>query len=501
MQKTTQTIKQTTRLSPQQIMVATMIQSTSEELQKLIDEELEKNIALESDDSRSVDQMSETSDAEPISEDGEEIYEGEEEADNSDEVKDIDAEDSFDDYDDDSLPAGDKSDKEEFSPFTNYGSDTSFRDSLKAQLTENDLSERELFLANYIVDSLEDDGYLRRSLLELVDELEWRQNFDTTEEELEHILVDVIQANLEPSGIGARDLRECMLIQLLDKTSTEAVLNAYKVVDESFDDLSARRYDRIKSRYGYSDKDIAEIQKILHHLNPKPGGITSGTDIINAKAAHIRPDFIVTNEDGTLVVSLCDCHVPSVRISQDYNEMLQRIEKENSDSEDVKRGKAMIEDGINKANLFISALIQRRRTLLAVMRVIVGIQHDYFLTGKIENLQPMTLKNVSELSGYDISTISRVSNGRYVQTDFGTLPIKGLFTAAIATEEGAPAVSNAAIKTALKDIVDNEDKKHPLNDDELVKKLQEMGYSIARRTVVKYRDALGISKANLRRQP
>lgn len=362
-----------------------------------------------------------------------------------------------------------------------------------------DIDDDETFLANYIIESLEDDGYLRRPLYELVDDLEWHQNYDTTEEQLQHVLVDVIQANLEPAGIGARDLRECLLLQLLDKKSTDAVLKAYKVVDEAFDDFSARRLDKIKARFDFSDRDISDIQKIVHHLNPKPGGVTSSTDTIATKASHVRPDFIVTNEDGTLVVSLCDCRVPAVRISPDYNEMLQRIMQEKSNREDVLKGKAMIEEGIRSANMFINALIQRRQTLLAVMRVIVNIQREYFISGKIETLQPMTLKNVSELSGYDISTISRVSNSRFVQTDFGTFSIKELFTTGIASDTGAPAVSNAAVKNALKELVDNEDKHHPLNDDELVKQLGEMGYTIARRTVVKYRDALGISKANLRK--
>ena len=291
-----------------------------------------------------------------------------------------------------------------------------------------------------------------------------------------------------------------MLLQLLDKKSTDAVQNAYRIVDEAFSELSARRFDKIKARFELSDREMADAQKILQHLNPKPGGITSNTEGIEIRASHVRPDFIVTNEDGTLVVSLCDSHVPSVRISQDYNEMLERIQKEKSDSEDVQKGKAMIEDGIRSANLFINALVQRRNTLIAVMRVIVSIQHDYFLTGKIESLQPMTLKKVAEISGYDISTISRVSNSRYVLTDFGTLALKDLFTTAVSTDCGSSSVSNAAIKTALKEIVDNEDKSNPLNDDELVKRLSEMGYTIARRTVSKYREALGINKANLRRQ-
>lgn len=497
MQKITTTQRQTLRQSPQQIMVATMIQATTEELQKLIDEEMEKNIVLESDDTCSVDQMSGVSDEEKSDDFDDEEY------DDNDEVRDSDISDSLgsdDSYDDGELPSGEKDpNRQEYSPLANYGSDTSFRDAIKAQISELELDDRQLFLANYMIDSLEDDGYLRRPLDELVSDLEWPHNFDTTVEELEEVLVDIIQANAEPAGIGARDLRECLMLQLLDKRSSDVVLNAYKVLDEAFSDFSARKYERIKTRFGLSDRDIQDIQKVIQHLNPYPGGTAASTDLIEARAAQVRPDFIVSNEDGTLTVSLIDCHVPAVRVSQDYADMLAQINKERQDSEDVRKGKAMIEEGIVKANNFINALVQRRRTLLAVMKNIVAFQHEFFLSGKKESLQPMTLKNIAEFSGYDISTISRVTNNRYVQTDFGIFSLKELFTTAITSADGAPAVSNAVIKDALKELVDNEDKTNPLNDDDLQKRLGEMGYPIARRTVVKYRQGLGIPKANERK--
>lgn len=498
MQKITTTQRQTLRQSPQQIMVATMIQATTEELQKLIDEEMEKNIVLESDDTCSVDQMSGVSDEEKSDDFDDEDFDDNDEVRDSDISNSLDSDDSYDDGD--SMPSGEKDpNRQEYSPLANYGSDTSFRDAIKAQISELELNERELFLANYMVDSLEDDGYLRRPLSELVSDLEWPHNVDTTVEELEAILVDIIQAYAEPAGIGARDLRECLMLQLLDKRSTEASQNAYKVLDEAFAEFSARKFERIKTRFGWSDRDIQDVQRIIQHLNPYPGGTAASTDLIEARAAQVRPDFIVSNEDGTLTVSLIDCHVPAVRVSQDYADMLAQINKERSDSEDVRKGKAMIEEGIVKANNFINALVQRRRTLLAVMKNIVAFQHDFFLSGKKESLLPMTLKNIAEISGYDISTISRVTNNRYVQTDFGIFPLKELFTTAITSADGAPAVSNAVIKDALKELVDNEDRSNPLNDDDLQKRLGEMGYPIARRTVVKYRQGLGIPKANERK--
>lgn len=482
-----------------------MIQATSNELQKIIDDELQRNIVLEPDETRSVDQLSDNdSKDEPIddevSEPNDEAYDGNEDKEDSDDsVKDIDEGIDYGDYDDDNLPNNNSSqDDKEYSPFNNYGSDTSFRDSLKKQLSELELTERERFLANYLVDSLEDDGYLRRKLYDLSEELAWNQNFDTTEEELELVLTDVVQANLEPSGIGARDLRECLLLQLLDKKATADVQNAYKVIDEAFEDFSANRLEKLKTRFNFSDNDIKNVQRVVRRLNPKPGGIDAGTDTMQTKTAHVRPDFIVTREDDQLVVSLCDSHVPAVRVSPDYSEMLKRISKEKSAREDVKQGKAMIENGIRSANLFIKALIQRRRTLLAVMEVIVNCQREFFLTGKQDLLKPMTLKYVSELSGYDISTVSRVSNSKYVQSDFGTYAIKDLFITGLTNDEGT-VQSTAAILEALKQIVDTEDKHSPLNDDQITTKLAEMGYKISRRTVVKYREKLNINKANLRK--
>lgn len=501
----TTTAKQTVRQSPQQYMVASLIQASTEELQKIIDDELEKNIMLEIDDTHSVDQMKEN-DEEPGSDND---FDADQDFDADDrDIKDVDdVKDTFGDEDDEYVPQANNrsADDDDYSPITNYSSDTSFRESLKEQLKVLDLTERESFLANYIIDSLEDDGYLRRQMFELINDLSWQQNFDTTEEEMNTILTDVVQANLEPAGIGARDLRECLLLQLDEMTFTDSVDKAYQVLDRGFEDFKARRFERIKARFDYTDKDIQEIQKVVRKLNPKPGGMSSAVDSIATKAAQVRPDFIVTNEDGTLVVSLVDCRVPAVKISQDYDEMLESLKKEEQEdgkilNRDNRKGKSFIENGIRSANLFVSALIQRRNTLITVMKVIVARQQEYFFSGNIEDLKPMTLKDVSEVSQFDISTISRVTNNRYVQTDFGTIALKQLFTTAIESSEGEePAVSNATIKLALKEIVDNEDKHKPYTDDALVVKLQEQGYKIARRTVVKYREALGINKANLRK--
>jgi len=494
----TTTQKQTQRQSPQQYLVASLIQASTEELQKMIDEELEKNIMLETDETKSVDEMSaSSSEATDSDQDSDPDVDLERDNDADDrEIKDVeDVKDSFGEEDDYFAPqaSNNSADDNDYSPIANYSSDTSFRESLKNQLKVLDLEERELFLANYIIDSLEDDGYLRRQMFELVNDLAWHQDFDTTEEELTQVLVEVVQANLEPAGIAARDLRECLLLQLDEMTFSESVDMAYKVLDKDYENFMGRRFERIKNHFGYTDEDIQEIQKIVRKLNPKPGGIADAVDRIETKAAQVRPDYIVTNEDGTLVVSMIDCRVPAVKITQDYDEMLKTMQD--------KKGKSFIENGLRSANLFISALIQRRNTLITVMKVIAARQKDYFFSGNIEDLKPMTLKDVADVSQFDISTISRVTANRYVQTDFGTIALKKLFTTAIANNDGedAAAVSNATIKNALKEIVDGEDKQHPYTDDALVIKLQEQGYKIARRTVVKYREAMGINKANLRK--
>ena len=493
MQKLTTTTKQTTKLSVQQIMVSSMIQATSEELQKLIDEALEKNIALEIDESRSIDEIAETGET-PVSEEAdpdEYVRESNEEHAEVSDATSLDA--SY--YSDDEVSDFDGQSKgDAYAALSNCGSESTMAETLKKQLSMFELSSRERFIAEYIIDSLDSDGYLRSSIADLVDNMDIQENFVSSEEEVEHVLVDIVQAYLDPAGLGARDLRECLLLQLDDKKSTNATQHAYTIINEAFDDFSARRFDKLKARYSLSDEEMAEVQKVILHLNPRPGGISADTGSYENTASHVRPDFIVTNEDGNLVVSLLNSPVSAVRVSQDYNEMLESIKKENSNSEDARKGRAMIEDSIRNANIFIKSLVQRRQTLIDVMKAIVSLQHDYFLSGKVDDLKPMTRERVAEVSAYDTSTVSRVCSSRFVQTDFGIFALKMLFTA------DTSGVSNAVIKTTLKELVDNEDKSCPLNDDQLVERLKAMGYTISRRTVVKYRDEFGIPKASMRRE-
>ena len=472
-----------------------MIQATSEELQKLIDEALEKNIALEIDESRSVDEISEPrEESQDSDEQDTNDYDREAEDDLPSEQTDSESLDSS-YYSDDEVPDTESQAKgDAYSAINNYGSDVTMTETLKKQLSMLELSPRELFIAEYIIDSLDSDGYLRTTIADLVDNMDIQENFLSSEAEVEHVLVDVVQAYLEPAGLGARDLRECLLLQLDDKKSTIATQNAYNIINESFDDFSARRFEKIKARFGLSDSQIADAQKVILHLNPRPGGISADVDSYKNLVTHVRPDFIVTNEDGNLIVSLCNSPVSAVRVSQDYNEMLEAIKKENSKSEDAKKGRAMIEDSIRSANIFIKGLVQRRQTLITVMQTIVSLQREYFLSGKLEDLKPMTMEKVAEVSTYDTSTVSRVCSSRFAQTDYGIVALKSLFTA------DTSGVSNAVIKNALKDLIESEDKSAPFNDDQLVEHLKTLGYNISRRTVVKYRDEFGIPKASLRRE-
>lgn len=504
------TQQQTLKQSPQQYLLATMLECTSDELEQRITEELQKNVALEEDDHTDVSLASEDTSAEHSDEEAEEGS-GDESLDSmaGDIPRDQWA--PF-DYDDDVQPTPNRSDDDpERSPLTNYRTETTFREDLKNQLALMDVTAEERFLATYIIESLDDDGYLRRTFTELVDDLEFTQRHTTTEPALEAVLTEIVQT-LEPAGIGARNLRECLLLQLLERRGTTAALRAYHIVDKAFDDFSGHRYERICQTLGMTTAEFKAAQRIIDSLNPSPGGMQADVDVTRVKAAHVRPDFIVRDEDGRLVLTLNDRRMTDVRISADYQRQLEQLQQAKSRTEDHRLGIKMIRDGIASARSFIDALRQRKLTLMAVMKVIVAMQHDYFMTGERERLRPMVLREVAERSGYDISTISRISRSKYVATDFGIIAIKDLFTTAVATGDaddaaegaegggGTATVSNVVIKDALRHLIDSEDKRHPLTDDKLVKLLKQNDYRIARRTVAKYRQEMGYNKSSLRRE-
>ena len=505
-----------------QYMVSTLVQATSDELEQLINQELQDNVALEAVDPSDNDYDGEEHDDMGNYDDHDEETGSETETASSADEGDaaISNEErgdvvAFDNDDDEPVNTSSNQDPDEddFNPVENAASPDSFRDDLKKQVEMLEITDEEAFLASYIIDCLDEDGYLRRPLPELVDDLELTQHHQTTVEDLEAVLVEIIQQELEPSGVGARDLRECLLLQLSDLKGTPASMLAYDIVSRKFDDLSNKRYDKI-----VQDLDIrthAELVDALHvirRLNPKQGNMQpSVAKVDESKSQLIRPDFIVRNEDGQLVVSLNDAHVPQVRISADYERLFSelqesvggktspasQLEKPATSREAIagkREGIRFLKENIQNGREFIAALEQRRNTLLEVMQTIVAMQRAYFLTGQIETLKPMTLRDVADHCPYDISTISRVSNSKYVDTEYGIILVKDLFTNAVA--EG----NQAAVIEALKQVIDAENKRHPLTDEALAAALARQGYAIARRTVVKYRESLGYPVARLRKE-
>lgn len=502
--------------SPQQYLISTMVQSTSDEMIQLINQEVEKNVTLEVEDPREVSldapaSMPEDEDTDP----GSVIDAPSSKIDAEQDGDSVSFFDNDDDGPSDRIGTKRMSDPDDdFNPGSAAVSEDTFRENLKQQISMLDITDEERYLAQYIIDSLDDDGYLRRPLEELVDDLEFTQHHLTTSEDLEAVLVEIVQEELEPSGIGACDLRECMLLQLLDRKGTPAARVAYAIVDQAFDDLSQKRYDRIEQGFGITNHQLlVDALRIIRHLNPKPGNMQPLTSkSAESRVQQLRPDFSVhadPESNGHLIVMLNDGQIPTVRISAEQEaqyEFLQRRSesfgtssknlspRELNERNESAEGARFLREHLQNGRNFIDALRTRHTTLTDVMQTIVNLQRPYFLTGQIETLKPMTLQDVADRCSYDISTISRVSNSKYIDTDFGIISVKDLFTNAVADS------NQAAVLEALRSVIDAEDKHHPLSDEALVSCMAEAGYPIARRTVAKYREMLGVPVARLRRE-
>jgi len=476
-----------------------MIESTTDELIQLINKAVEENVSLEADNPREVSIDQPDSPSQDEGEDGG--------MDDLQGVKNKDTEPvEYFDHDDDS--ASDKvglrtPDSEMLDPGQSTVSEDTFRDDLKRQIDELEISEEETYLAHYIIDSLDEDGYLRRPLIELVDDLEFNQRHMTTEEDLEDVLVNVVQAELEPSGIGARNLQECMLLQLQEQKGMLSQL-AFLVVEKNFQDIVDNRWDRIEQAFGITNHQVlVDLHRKIRRLNPKPGNMLPVVSrSASVRVQQVTPDFVVTNEDGQLLVSLLDRNIPMVRISEDTISAEKHLQHKGEEERRQGNKASATENldaaryyrnSIQEAQNFIDALTQRQTTLMAVMQTIVKMQRAYFITGQIETLVPMTLQDVADQCEYDVSTISRVSNSKFVETDFGIISVKELF------QSGMDDTNQLALKQALKAIIDAEDKTHPLTDDALVEAMKEHGYTLARRTVNKYRESMGYPTARLRK--
>jgi RNA polymerase sigma-54 factor len=369
----------------------------------------------------------------------------------------------------------------------------SFQDMLESQLGMKALDDREYQIADYLIGNLDDDGYLRRDLGSIVDDIAFSQNIVTTEEELEELL-KVIQ-DFDPAGVGARDLQECLLIQLRRKElQTQIVELATEVVEKQMDEFSKKHYDKIQKKLEIDDETLREVINEILKLNPRPGNSMADGQ---KSYQQVIPDFTIAIDEGELMLGLNSRNAPDLKVSREYNKMFEEYSKTKDKAN--KEASMFIKQKLDGARWFIDAIQQRNQTLLFTMNAIMEYQKDYFLTGDETLLRPMILKDIAEKVGLDISTISRVANSKYVQTPFGTFLLKTFFSESLSTDSGEE-VSTREVKKILSDCINAENKKKPLTDDKLAKILKEKGYNIARRTIAKYREQLEIPVARLRKE-
>ena len=372
----------------------------------------------------------------------------------------------------------------------------SFHEHLESQLILRELDEKQKILGEFILGNIDEDGYLRREVSNIVDDLAFLQNVSSTEEEIEEVL-KVIQ-DLDPPGVGARSLQECLLLQIGRKDLTQpAVRLANTVLKSFFDEFTKKHYEKIISRLNISESDLKTVINEVLKLNPKPGGAFS--DPYNKSNQQIVPDFILENSENGFELHLNSRNLPELKLSRTYNEMLESYAKDRGQNKEMKEAVLFVKQKLDSARWFIDAIRQRQNTLLLTMNAILEYQHEYFIDGDETKLNPMILKDVAEMTGLDISTISRVANSKFIQTHFGIFPLKFFFSEGLQTDSGEE-VSTREIKRILQDCIENETKRRPLTDEKLTSILQEKGYLIARRTVAKYREQLNIPVARLRKE-
>ncbi|MEO8710957.1 MAG: RNA polymerase factor sigma-54 [Parafilimonas sp.] len=477
------------RLSPQQIQLMKLLQIPTANLEERIKEELEENPALEV--------------TEEGKEEGEERMEEfdapEEEYDGSvEDYENIDISDYVSDGDDEvadyKLRDDNYGDNEEQKTIP-LRVETSLHDILVDQLGMLSLDERRLKIAEQIVGSVDDDGYLRRELSSVVDDLAFRQNIDSTEEEIEE-LIKLIQ-QFDPPGVCARNLQECLMLQLVrQQAEGRDVELAIQIADKYFDEFTKKHYEKIQRGVNITDDELKEVITLILKLNPRPGG---NVGEVNKAESYIIPDFFIINTAGKLDLTLNSKNAPDLRISEGYRDMLKEYDRGTKKDKRQKEAVLFIKQKIDSAKWFIDMIKQRQNTLLSTMGAIMHYQKQFFLTGDETTLRPMILKDIAEITGLDISTVSRVANSKFVQTEFGTYRLKFFFSESLSTDSGEE-VSTREVKKILSDMVEAESKKKPLSDERLTELLQEKGYNIARRTVAKYREQLNIPVARLRKE-
>lgn len=471
------------KLSPQQIQLMKLIQLPTQAFEQRLKQELEENPALESgkenleiedeySDSLDGDMDSETIDTEDI---------------------------NIDDYlSDDEIPDY-RTQTSNYSPDEDeksipFAAGVSFNQYLMNQLNTIYLNDEEWAIAEFLVGSVDESGYIRRTIPDIMDDLAFTQNVYVDEATIENVL-KVVQ-ELDPPGVAARSLDECLIIQLKRKNPTPSIELALDILDKSFEHFTKKHYSKLLQKHGINEDELKDAISEIEKLNPKPGGSYSGGNKI---IEHIVPDFSIKIVDGELELSLNSRNAPDLHVSKEYNNMLEGYKKSKERTKAQKDAVLFIKQKLDAAKWFIDAIRQRQQTLYVTMKAIMDYQHEYFLTGDERKLKPMILKDIADTIQMDVSTVSRVANSKYVDTPYGTKLIKEYFSESMKNVEGED-VSTREIKTILENVIGEEDKKKPLTDDKLAKLLKEKGYPIARRTVAKYREQLGIPVARLRKQ-
>jgi len=486
------------KLSPQQIQLMKLLQVPTANLEERIKEELEENPALEVTD-EDHDDYEENKDEFAEANTAEEEYESDEsELNSDDQYENIDISDYVQDGDDDiadyKLRDDSYTDQEEKTTMP-YKTETSFYEVLEAQLGMLKLDDSEFKIAEQIIGSIDEDGYLRRETAAIVDDLAFRQNIETNDEQVENLIQRIQQ--FDPPGVAARTLQECLLIQLFrQKEEGKDVETAIQALSKYFDEFTKKHYEKIQRGLNLSDDELKEVMIQITKLNPKPGG---NLGEVNKAESYIVPDFFILNNGGKLELTLNSKNAPELRISEGYRDMLRDYDRGAKKDRRQKEAVLFIKQKIDAAKWFIDAIKQRQHTLLSTMTAIMNHQHDFFLTGDETVLRPMILKDIAEKTGLDISTVSRVANSKFVQTEFSTYRLKFFFSESLTTDTGEE-VSTREVKKILSDLIEFENKKKPLSDERLTELLQEKGYNIARRTVAKYREQLNIPVARLRKE-
>ena len=474
-------LKLSQKLSPQQIQLMKLIQLSTQEFEQRLSREIEENPALDTNNNENLDSDN--------YDDNENDYEIDESNQDEIDISDYLSDDDIPDYKLKSNNYSEESEKD-----IPFASGTSFNQFLKAQLHSFSLNKKDQQIAEFIIGSLDPFGYLRRDILDISDDLVFTLGVDASEIEIQKILDKIYL--LDPPGIGARDLKQCLLLQLKRKNKGKTIDLAIKIIEDFFDLFSKKHFEKIKQKLNVNNDELRDVVSEIEKLNPKPGGAFNENIKINSS---IVPDFTIKIIDGELKLELNSRNAPELYVSEEYKNMLSGYSESKNKTKSHKDAVMFIKQKLDSAKWFIDAIKQRNQTLIMTMSSIINFQRDYFLTGDESKIKPMILKDIAEKIDMDISTISRVANSKYVDTPYGTKLIKSFFSEGIKNSDGVE-ISTIEVKKTLEEIIDQEDKNSPHTDDQLTKLLNKKGYPIARRTVAKYREMIGAPVARLRKK-